>query len=75
MTTTYTSSNPKILGGKLVIKGTRIPVARIIQLLSEGYMAENIAEQYPQLDIITLRHVINEIIGILDKSNRAPHTL
>lgn len=29
--------NPEILGGKPVIKGTRIPVYLIIKLLASGY--------------------------------------
>ena len=39
----------KILKGKPVIKGTRIAVEHIINLLSEGWTIEALLGNYPQL--------------------------
>lgn len=41
--------NPKIMCGKPVIKGTRIPVYLILNLLAMSYTFERIIEDYPQL--------------------------
>lgn len=41
--------NPEINGGKPVIKGTRITVEFILELLANGWSYEEILENYPQL--------------------------
>jgi len=40
---------PEILAGKPVIKGTRISVDFILELLANGWSYEQILENYPQL--------------------------
>jgi uncharacterized protein (DUF433 family) len=41
--------DPRILVGKPVIKGTRIPVELVIDLLGRGYTQEQVLEQYDHL--------------------------
>ena len=41
--------NPKIMAGKPVIRGTRIPVDAIIRRLAEGMSVKEILEEYPNL--------------------------
>ncbi|MGA2386304.1 MAG: DUF433 domain-containing protein [Candidatus Bathyarchaeia archaeon] len=41
--------DPKILVGKPVIRGTRIPVYLIIEFLANGVTEEEILDQYPSL--------------------------
>ena len=41
--------NPKIMGGKPVIKGTRIPVDLILRALGDGMPMEELLEGYPRL--------------------------
>jgi uncharacterized protein (DUF433 family) len=43
-------TNPKILAGKPVIKGTRIPVYLILNLLANGYTYDRIIKAYPRLE-------------------------
>ena len=38
--------NPRVLSGKPVIKGTRIPVELILKLLANGWTFEKIEEEY-----------------------------
>lgn len=41
--------NPKIMLGKPVIKGTRIPVYLIVELVAQGLTYEEILQDYPHL--------------------------
>lgn len=41
--------NPKVMLGKPVIKGTRIPVELILRKLSEGAIEEDLLDAYPHL--------------------------
>lgn len=43
-------TNPKILGGKPIIKGTRVPVVLIFELVGLDYSIEETLEEYPHLD-------------------------
>jgi len=58
-------SNPKILGGKPVIKGTRIPVALIYELIGLNYSINQILEEYPHLT----RSIIIKILEIGKDAN------
>ena len=42
-------SNPAVMLGKPVVKGTRITVELILRKISGGYSFEEILEMYPQL--------------------------
>ena len=41
--------DPEILTGKAVVKGTRLSVEFIIELLAKGWTTKDILENYPQL--------------------------
>ncbi len=47
--------NPRVCGGKPVIKGTRIPVSIIISHLAEGESWVSILEGYPELTETDIR--------------------
>jgi uncharacterized protein (DUF433 family) len=42
-------SNPKIMGGKLVIRGTRITVEMILERIAAGQTEEEILLAYPHI--------------------------
>ena len=42
-------ADPRVLVGKPVIKGTRIAVEFLIELLTEGWTEQDILRNYPQL--------------------------
>jgi len=41
--------NPKILSGKPIFEGTRIPVELILEFLSQNYNPQEILKEYPSL--------------------------
>ena len=43
------TANPKILGGKPIIRGTRISVEFILELLASGATEAGILKDYPHL--------------------------
>lgn len=47
--TQYINSDPKVMLGKPVIKGTRITVELILTKLSEGFTADDLIEIYPNI--------------------------
>lgn len=53
----YIHSDPKILVGKPVVKGTRLSVVFILGLFSSGWTEQQVLENYPQLTKESLRAV------------------
>jgi uncharacterized protein (DUF433 family) len=43
------TSNPKVLAGKPVVRGTRIAVEHVIDLLSQGWPEADLIEAFPRL--------------------------
>jgi uncharacterized protein (DUF433 family) len=41
--------DPKIMGGKPVIRGTRVPVELVLRKLAEGASVEELVDGYPSL--------------------------
>ncbi len=66
--TKYITSTPGSMGGEPVIAGTRIPIERIIYLLSQGYTVKALHKDYPWVKIRVLEGVIEEIIQIIHTS-------
>lgn len=47
----HLSSNPEILFGKLVIKGTRIPVELVLEKLAAGQTTGQLLKAYPKITL------------------------
>jgi len=57
--------DPKVLAGKPVIKGTRISVEFILELLANGWTVEDILKNYPQLkreDVLAALKYATEVL-------------
>ena len=54
------SVDPQICGGKPCIKGTRIPVYMLLELLEQGLNFQQIIQDYyPQIDVEQIKACIN----------------
>ncbi len=58
--------NPKVCGGKPVIKGTRIPIYIIIMMLRDGASFEYIIECYPDLTEEDIQAVWDYMIHLVN---------
>jgi uncharacterized protein (DUF433 family) len=57
--------DPKVLSGKPIIRGTRMSVEFILDLLANGWTIEEILENYPQLkkeDVIAALKYADEVL-------------
>jgi uncharacterized protein (DUF433 family) len=54
----HITTNPKILGGKPIIKDTRISVEFILELLASGAAVKDIVEAYPHLSEEAVKEAI-----------------
>jgi uncharacterized protein (DUF433 family) len=55
--TDHIYADPAILGGKPVVRGTRLAVDFILDLLAQGWSREALRESYPQLSDDALQAV------------------
>ncbi|MEZ4706534.1 MAG: DUF433 domain-containing protein [Caldilineaceae bacterium] len=53
----YIHTDPNILVGKPVVKGTRLSVDFILRLFGNGWTAEQVFDSYPQLTPAALQAV------------------
>lgn len=49
------SSDPSVLHGQVVVKGTRVPVSVILDCLAAGMSAEDILKEYESLTLDGVR--------------------
>ena len=55
----HISSEPTILFGKMVIKGTRIPVELILEKLAASYSFDDLTAAYPRISISDIQSRIS----------------
>jgi len=57
--------NPRIMFGKPVIKGTRLPVNIILEKLAYGYTEEELIEEYPFLSVEDIKAAILYAVRVI----------
>ena len=49
------TADPEICGGQPCIRGMRFPVATVLRYLAGGYTAEQLVEEFPELELEDVR--------------------
>ena len=65
--------DPGVLAGKPVVKGTRLSVEFIVELLANGWTVETILENHPQLKREDIAAVLKYIAEILKEEKAFFH--
>ena len=64
--------DPKIMVGKPVIRGTRIPVELIVRMLAQGIPEEDILKEYPRLQHTDIRAALAYAARVLAEEDVLP---
>jgi len=67
----YIVSNPDIMVGKPCIKGTRITVEAILEMLGSGITPAEIMDDFPSLDEVKIRAALMYAATHLSKGSAA----
>ena len=68
------SIDPKVMAGKPVIRGTRIPVEIIIRMLAQGLPESDILREYPRLQPGDIRAALSYAAQVLAQEDVFPLT-
>jgi uncharacterized protein (DUF433 family) len=71
MTHKYLESRPERASGELTIKGTRIRIAQVINMLAHGSTIEQLHEGWPWLSVAMLRGAVEEATQLLSHETHA----
>ena len=65
--------DPKICGGKPVIKGTRIMVKNILGMVAGGYTVDRIVKEYPELTPDDVSAALKYASDVIDEEKVVAH--
>ncbi len=69
------SIDPKIMVGKPVICGTRIPVELVVRMLAQGVPESDILREYPRLKLEDIRAALTYAAEMLANEDVLPMAL
>ena len=65
-------TNPKIMLGKPIVKGTRITVEQILRLLAQKLTTEEILDDFPQLTEEDIKAAVNYAAKAVSSTHSTP---
>jgi uncharacterized protein (DUF433 family) len=72
--TRHLTAKPSTLGGELRAKGTRVPVAVILDALAEGASVDDVVRSYPTLKPVHVRAAIAYAADLAREEELTPLT-
>jgi uncharacterized protein (DUF433 family) len=63
---------PKVMAGKAVIRGTRVPVELIVKMMAQGIPEDEILKEYPRLKPADLRAALTYAAQVLSRDEVFP---
>jgi len=66
------SVDPKVMVGKPVIRGTRIPVELIVKMLAQGISDDEILQEYPRLKAEDIKAAVKSHFNFKISSSGSP---
>jgi uncharacterized protein (DUF433 family) len=64
--------DPKVMVGKPVIRGTRVPVALILNMLGQGIPTEEILREYPRLERVDIKAAVTYAARVVEHEEVFP---
>ena len=64
--------DPDRLGGKPVIRGSRIPVELVVEMVADGWDERRILASYPSIDVEDVRACLHYAASMLREERRFP---
>jgi len=68
------SIDPRVMAGKPVVRGTRIPVELIVRMLAQGIPESEILREYPRLQLEDIRAALAYAAEVLALEDVFPVT-
>lgn len=62
--------DPGRLGGKPVVRGSRVPVALVVEMVADGWSEERIRDSYPTLSVEDIRACLYHAAALLREERR-----
>ena len=62
--------DPKVMGGRACIRGLRVTVAMVVNLISNGLTTEEIVQEYPYLEPEDIQQALRYAAYLADESIR-----
>jgi len=64
--------DPRILAGKPIVRGTRLSVDFLLELLAQGWTKEQLLQNYPQLTSEDIQAVLQYAADVLKEARVYP---